>query len=365
MVGWTNEQKCYAVERYVVTKSYVTVQRDFRRIYGDHRGRGAAPSATAILRWVTNFREGGSLKKVRLARVNTVRTDATIQRVREAFQRSPRRSAKRHSITLGLSRATLGRILHKDLKFHPYKIQITHHLHEGDNVKRLQFCEKMQELIAENPNFLATVIMSDESNFHLSGYVNKQNFRFWSSQNPRETHSVPLHSEKVVVWCAVTATDVIGPYFFEDENGRATTVNSENYVTMLRTGLIPDLERRNYRINEVWFQQDAATAHTARSTMDFLRSIFPGKVISRFGDVPWPARSPDLTSPDFFLWGYLKEKVYASPIHSIDELKERIREEVRNVSQETLQHVQKSFQTRLEKCIAENGGYLKDLIFKN
>ena len=123
-------------------------------------------------------------------------------------------------------------------------------------------------------------VTSCHVNIKLQKWLNKQNFRFWSSQNPRETHSVPLHSEKVVVWCAVTATDVIGPYFFEDENRRATTVNSENYVTMLRTGLIPDLERRNYRINEVWFQQDEATAHTARSTMDFLRSIFPGKVIS-------------------------------------------------------------------------------------
>jgi len=27
---------------------------------------------------------------------------------------------------------------------------------------------------------------------------------------------------------------------------------------------------------------------------------FPQRVISRFGDVPWPPRSPDLTAPDFF-----------------------------------------------------------------
>jgi hypothetical protein len=40
--------------------------------------------------------------------------------------------------------------------------------------------------------------------------------------------------------------------------------------------------------------------------MDVVRSLFR-KVISRFEDTPWPARSPDITVPDFFLCGYLKE----------------------------------------------------------
>jgi hypothetical protein len=48
-----------------------------------------------------------------------------------------------------------------------------------------------------------------------------------------------------------------------------------------------------------------------RPTRLWLRRLFPQPVISRFGDVPWPLRSPDLTSPDFFLWAYLKSKVYS------------------------------------------------------
>ena len=31
----------------------------------------------------------------------------------------------------------------------------------------------------------------------------------------------------------------------------------------------------------------------------------------RGGPLEWPARSPDLTPMDFWLWGYLKEKVCA------------------------------------------------------
>jgi hypothetical protein len=35
--------------------------------------------------------------------------------------------------------------------------------------------------------------------------------------------------------------------------------------------------------------------------MAVFRLLFPQLVISRFGDEPWPPRSPDLTAPDFFV----------------------------------------------------------------
>ena len=44
--------------------------------------------------------------------------------------------------------------------------------------------------------------------------------------------------------------------------------------------------------------------HMVRNSMAVVREMF-GTVISRFGDIARPARSPDLTVPDFFLWGFL------------------------------------------------------------
>jgi hypothetical protein len=40
----------------------------------------------------------------------------------------------------------------------------------------------------------------------------------------------------------------------------------------------------------------------------FVRTVFADKIISCYGDIPWPARSLDLSACDFFLWGYLKSK---------------------------------------------------------
>lgn len=42
-------------------------------------------------------------------------------------------------------------------------------------------------------------MFSDEANFHLDGFVSKQNFRYWSSTNLEQFHKRPLHSPKVTV----------------------------------------------------------------------------------------------------------------------------------------------------------------------
>ncbi|GFU27886.1 DUF4817 domain-containing protein [Trichonephila clavipes] len=62
---------------------------------------------------------------------------------------------------------------------------------------------------------------------------------------------------------------------------------------------------------ELWFQQDGATRHIARATIDLLKDTLGDRLISRFGPVNWPPRSCDLTPLDYFLWSYVKSLVYA------------------------------------------------------
>ena len=49
--------------------------------------------------------------------------------------------------------------------------------------------------------------------------------------------------------------------------------------------------------------------------------VFGDRVISHG---LWPPRSPDLTPPDFYLWGKLKGSVYAHNPRTTDELKQKI-----------------------------------------
>ncbi|KDR18551.1 hypothetical protein L798_07370 [Zootermopsis nevadensis] len=153
---------------------------------------------------------------------------------------------------------------------------------------------------------------------HLRGYVNKQNFRYWAEENPCLLHQSPLNSQKVTVWCGLSSFGILGPYSFEDNNGHAVTVSVERCAAMLNEFLLPELRRRHNDIRLVWFQQDGTTSHMARISMQTVREMFPGRVISRYGDVAWPPRSPDLSPCDYFLWGYLKYNFYENRPHTID-----------------------------------------------
>jgi hypothetical protein len=55
-------------------------------------------------------------------------------------------------------------------------------------------------------------------------------------------------------------------------------------------------------------------------------------VISQRGNIGWPVRSPDLNACDFFLWEYLKSKVYKKKPRTMMDLKQNIRDKVAAVS---------------------------------
>lgn len=98
--------------------------------------------------------------------------------------------------------------------------------------------------------------------------------------------------------------------------------------------------------------------------MEVVCRIFPGHVISRFGDVPWPPRSPDHSAADYFLWEYLKATVYAHKPRNLQELKEAITAQIRAIDIDLCARVMRNFEERLQQCIDENGRHLPDIIFK-
>ena len=360
MTDWTLEHRIFVYDTFVkCNESVTTVQREFRRYFNINRN-DSVPSRDTILRWVNNLRTQGSLlKKTPPGRMREVRTQQNIDRVREAVERSPDRSVRRQAVAMGISDRTMRRILHEDLNFHPYKMAIVNELNTNDYPQRLKFA---QDMLALYENEDLKIAMSDEAHFHLNGSVNKQNCRYWSSENPRLTHETPLHSPKVTVWCAVGRFGIIGPYFFE-EGGVTVTVTSERYVNMVKTFLIPELRRRRLNRRSLWFQQDGATAHTATKTISVLRELFPNRLISKSGDIVWPPRSPDLSICDFFLWGWLKSLVYKDKPRTLDELKNSIRNQIASVGVNMLERVETNFQERLRCCVKENGHHMSDVIF--
>ena len=62
---------------------------------------------------------------------------------------------------------------------------------------------------------------------------------------------------------------IIWPFFFENKQAEAVTVNGDHYRAMLNEFLFTIIEEED--IGNIWFQQDGATFHTGEAKLNVLR----------------------------------------------------------------------------------------------
>ncbi|GFV17412.1 DUF4817 domain-containing protein [Trichonephila clavipes] len=115
--------------------------------------------------------------------------------------------------------------------------------------------------------------------------------------------------------------------------------NGDRYRAIITNLFIPELN--NHDVQELWFQQNGATCHTARATIDLLKDTFGDHLISCFRPVNWPPRSCNLTPLDYFLWGYVKSLVYAAKPQTLDHLEDNIRSVIADIRPQMLENSSK------------------------
>jgi hypothetical protein len=95
------------------------------------------------------------------------------------------------------------------------------------------------------------------------------------------------------------------------DGARCLTLLQEDPKPAL-AALFPNLLNSDLPDIRIWYQQDGAPPHYAVIVRRYLDEVFPNRWVGRRGQTEWPTRSPDLTPLDFYLWGYLKSKVYVN-----------------------------------------------------
>lgn len=270
---------------------------------------------------------------------------------------NPQASTREIEVDLGISRSSVNRILKKH-KYHAYHIELHQELYDRDYAKRVTYCQDMLNRIDNDPHFLNKILFCDESTFKSNGMVNRHNCHYYSTENPHWLREID-HQKKwsINVWGGVIGNHVIGPYFFDD------TLNGEKYLQFLRDELpllLQDIPEAV--LEELYFQNDGAPAHYYAEVRTYLNNWRENKWIGRDGPINWPPRSPDLTLMDFFLWGYVKNKVYQEKPTSKENMKERIREVFRNITPAMLNSVLQENIVRFNKCIEEGGRLFEHLI---
>lgn len=90
--------------------------------------------------------------------------------VREATEHSARHSVRPHAASLSISYNSVRRILHEDLHFRPFEVQIVHTLNDNDHIHLIKFCRQRLQLLEGQKELIHNISMSEEAHFHFSRF---------------------------------------------------------------------------------------------------------------------------------------------------------------------------------------------------
>ena len=120
------------------------------------------------------------------------------------------------------------------------------------------------------------------------------------------------------------------------------TVTDPMYLEILEQFVYPQVSAFQ---PSIIYQQDWAPPLWNMDVRGSLNSTFPNLWIRRDGPICWPPRSLDQTLLNFFLWGYVKDRVFATPW----------RDCYNPVTSEMLTRTLQEFEYRLDIVCATNG----------
>lgn len=323
-------------------------QREYRARYPNRR----VPSPEVFSRLHLRLLERGTVFKQR-NEVGPVRHNVnTEELVLNMVEENPQISSRQVANDVGVSQWKVLSILHKN-QFHPYHFIEVQGLEPQDYVPRVQFCRWLLNADIEQAQFLKNILYTDESKFTRDGVFNIHNMHHWAQENPKVmregSHQTRFHLN---VWIGVIGDQLVGPHIFQEN------LSGEAYLDFLQhslPNLLDGLDLTQRQRDNIIFQQDGAPPHFSNDVRNWLTLNYP-TWIGRGGPVPWPARSPDLTPLDFFVWGTMKDIVYSAPVNSVEELTNRVEAAAQVVREKlTFNVTVRAMRKRARACIRKGG----------
>lgn len=294
-------------------------------------------------------------------RQRPVRSPDLEEAVLNSVEENPNTSVRRLSSEFEVSRSTIHRILQEQLLY-PYRLNRIHEILPQDCDARSNFCHWLLDRQNEDNRFVRRILMTDEASFTNNGMINRHNSHTWSDVNPHATFiHHRQHRFSINVWAGIVDNYLIGPVELPER------LNGPTYLHFLEHTLPELLEDVDLQTRgNMWYMHDGAPAHFSLEVRRFLSNRFPRRWIGRGQEAPinWPARSPDLNMLDFYFWGYMKTKVYATHVRTPEELWERIQSAADIVRQDggVLFSARRSLIRRANLCVQVNGEQFEHLL---
>ncbi|GBN35678.1 hypothetical protein AVEN_121275-1 [Araneus ventricosus] len=191
------EQRVFLVlEYHRLERSLTATRSSFQKRFNVLKG----PDAKTIRKLFAKFERRGSVDDNRVVNVGprqTVVISENVAKVSGIVQQNPRNTIRRIASETGLKRSSTQKILRNSLRMFPYKIQSHQAIPTKAVRQRFDFANEILTVIDNEGFDVGCIWFTDEAHFYLNGFVNKQNWRFWGSENPHLCEEKPQHSPKI------------------------------------------------------------------------------------------------------------------------------------------------------------------------
>lgn len=272
------------------------------------------------------------------------------QKIENSLRNNPDFSIREIAADTDLSPSTVYFILTTRMNYKSMILQkVPHQLTNENKIKRVEcsraLLEHMESIKRSGYRYYST---GDESFFFWDTHKK----RIWlpTDEKPPKVPNERFFATKTMItifWspCGIQVLKALEP---------GQSFNSTYFMDEILDELLNYKYAANSKMHKKKFyiHIDNARPHKSSSVMKFCEE-------NNLCILPHPPYSPDLAPSDFFLFGYMKEKLEGAKFDSADELIEAIYSIFEEIPQEVLKSVFIELEERLKKCIEANGDYFQ------
>lgn len=349
-------------EKFDMIKCYIESNEDAQaasNLYFERFPHRRQPFRDIFSRLKNNLCEHGSFTKPKAKTLESRIRDRELEHITVLgeIQNRSDTSLRKMEVNTGIPKTTVLRVLKKH-KYKAFRTRKVHKLLPNDLLFRITFSEWYSQKCYQNANFGQNIIWTDEANISSVGIFNRYNSYHWVLHNPHHTVEVQNQGRySFNVWVGIFRGRFIGPYIYDGN------LTAARYLQILREFLEPlidDLPLRD--LENIYFQQDGAPSHNAGIITRFLNEQFGDNWLGNRGPVHWPARSPDMTPLDFYVWGRIKDITFKQQPDSRQALEAAVLQAFNTIPAVELLNAANGVLKRAQNCLNVNGAHFEHFL---
>lgn len=350
------EIRGYIKTRVLLGYSVKEIFNDLCAVHGHNE-----VSYTTVSRWVKKFKSGyDSINDApKCGRLRSVTSKNMVEKVHEIVKSDARLTIEQISKSVGMSAASVFRILKRDLKMRRIAARwIPHLLTEEQKRVRLETAKKLLKLYPKyDKKKFSDLITGDETWVHFFEPTRKVSNKIWATKNCRRpTIAKRILSVKKAMF--VIFFDIRG-HVVQVIVPRKKSVTGLFYKQKVLKKLKRKCLKRRPRtgIKHLSLLHDNAPAHRSEIVTSFLKK--EGVRV-----IPHPPYSPDLAPCDYFLFPRLKKYLSGRHFRSRQALGSAVYQYMLSIPKHTYENCFKNWIKRLKLCVRVKGDYFEGILRK-